>query len=263
MSSSFPLRDMRVRFAGDTNIGRTRKHNEDSFYLPEDERLAIVADGMGGHAAGDVASSMAVQTVAAHFKATADEPTVTWPYHLEPPERHEATRLSVGIKMANLAIYERAQLEQACHGMGTTIVAALFLEDRVLIGHVGDSRLYRLRDGHLAQLTEDHSLLNDYIKMRRLTAADANTFPQKNVLVRALGMRESVQVDLLTDTVRLGDVYLMCSDGLSGMVDDATLAEHLLRADDLDEACEQLIAAANENGGVDNITAVLGRIEPM
>jgi serine/threonine protein phosphatase PrpC len=262
MSSSFPMRGGRVRFAGDTNIGLKRQHNEDSFFLPDADKLAIVADGMGGHASGEVASKMAVEMVSEHFKATQEEAELTWPYKLDHSDRYDANRLINGIKLANLEIYERAQREESCHGMGTTIVASFFLEDKVLIGHVGDSRVYRFRDGHLAQLTEDHSLLNDYIKMKRLSSEDAGKFPHKNVIVRALGMKESVQVDLISDPHRQGDVYLMCSDGLSGMVDDAGLAYILSDENDLDAACERMIQSANRNGGVDNITCLLARVEP-
>jgi protein phosphatase len=263
MSSSFPMRGRRVRFAGETNIGLKRQHNEDSFFLPDTDRLAIVADGMGGHASGEVASRLAVEKVAAHFKATYEEAELTWPYKLDHSDRYEANRLINGIKLANLEIYERAQRDEACHGMGTTIVAAFFLDDRVIIGHVGDSRVYRYRDGVLAQLTEDHSLLNDYIKMKRLSSDDAGKFPHKNVIVRALGMKESVQVDLIMDPHRPRDVYLMCSDGLSGMIEDPGLAEILGDENDIDSACEKLIAEANRNGGVDNITCVLARVEAL
>jgi len=262
MSTSFPLDGLRVRFAGDTNVGMKREHNEDSFFLPESERLAIVADGMGGHASGEVASRMAVETIVAYFKETQDEQPITWPFKVDHGQRHEINRLVTGIKLANLKIYDRAQKDEHCHGMGTTIVAAMFLDDRVLIGHVGDSRAYRLREGQLIQLTEDHSLLNDYIKMKKLSSDEAGKFPHKNVIVRALGMKESVQVDLIQDPHKVGDVYLFCSDGLSGMVDDPGLQFVLSEEQDLDTACERLIHAANRNGGVDNITCVLVRIEP-
>ncbi len=263
MSSSFPMRGGRVRFAGETNIGLKRQHNEDSFFLPDAERLAIVADGMGGHASGEVASKMAVEMVAEHFKASSDDAELTWPYKLDHSDRYEANRLINGIKLANLEIYERAQRDESCHGMGTTIVASFFLDDKIIVGHVGDSRVYRFRDGQLLQLTEDHSLLNDYIKMKRLSSDDAGKFPHKNVIVRALGMKESVQVDLIAETHRMGDVFLMCSDGLSGMVDDAGLAYILSDENDLDVACERMIQAANRNGGVDNITCLLARVEPL
>jgi protein phosphatase len=263
MSTSFPLRASRVRFAGETNIGLKRQHNEDNFFLPEEDRLAIVADGMGGHASGEVASKLAVETVAEHFRATAEDSEITWPYKLDHSDRYEANRLVNSIKLANLKIYDRAQKDDHCHGMGTTVVASMFLDDKVLIGHVGDSRVYRLRDSQLVQLTEDHSLLNDYIKMKKLGPDEAHKFPHKNVIVRALGMKESVQVDLLIEPHRVGDVYLMCSDGLSGMVDDASLADLLSGDQDLDAACERLIQTANRNGGVDNITCVLARVEPL
>jgi protein phosphatase len=264
MSSSFPIRNAcRVRFAGETNIGMKRQHNEDNYFLPDGDRLAIVADGMGGHASGEVASKMAVETVAQYFRDTSDDAEITWPFKLDHGDKYETNRLINGVKLANLRIYEKAQTDDRCHGMGTTVVALLFLDDRAVIAHVGDSRVYRFRDNMLSQLTEDHSLLNDYIKMKKLDAGDAGKFPHKNVIVRALGMKESVQVDLLSDHFRLGDTYLMCSDGLSGMINDEGLAEIIANGGDLDKMCEDLIATANVNGGVDNITAVLVRIEPM
>ncbi len=254
---------LRIEVAGQTDVGRKRSHNEDTFAIYSEFGLYIVADGMGGHASGEVASKMAVETVAEHFRATQEDAELTWPYKMDGPDRYDANRLTVGIKLANLKIYDKAQREEQCHGMGTTIVATLFLDDKVLIGHVGDSRVYRFRDGQLTQLTEDHSLLNDYIRMKRLSSDDVGKFPHKNVIVRALGMKESVQVDLLADALRLGDTYLLCSDGLSGMVDDPGLAYILGEEPDLDTACERMIHAANRNGGQDNITCVLARLESV
>jgi serine/threonine protein phosphatase PrpC len=147
--------------------------------------------------------------------------------------------------------------------MGTTIVGALFLDDRAVVAHVGDSRCYRLRRQQLLQLTEDHSLLNDYLKMKRLSGEEAGRFQQKNVIVRALGMKESVQVDTMVDIPQIHDIYLLCSDGLSGMVPDPLIAEILSEVPDIDDATERLINAANEAGGTDNITCVLARIEPL
>ena len=253
---------MRVRFAGETNVGMKRSHNEDSLHLPVDERLAIVADGMGGHASGEVASQMAVETVVEHFKATAEEQTLTWPYKVDRGNRAEVNRLVAGIKLANLKIHEHAQRDPMCKGMGTTIVSALFLDDRIVIGHVGDSRVYRLRDGELEQLTEDHSLINDYIKMKRMTADEASAWPHKNVIVRALGMKESVQVDVLAENPRIGDTLVLCTDGLSGMVNDQRIRDVITHEHDLDRACEKLIGSANAAGGADNITVVLARLEP-
>jgi protein phosphatase len=261
MSSSFPLDGMRVRFAGETNVGMKRAHNEDSLYLPESERLAIVADGMGGHASGEVASRMAVETISNFFRATQDEQQLTWPFKMDRGHRYDVNRMVTAIKLANLKIHEQAQKDPRCHGMGTTVVSTLFLDDAIVVGHVGDSRLYRLRDGTFEQITEDHSLLNDYIKMKHLSPDEIASFPHKNVIVRALGMKDTVQVDVHIDSPRLGDVYLLCSDGLSGMVKDEQLSELAASDGDLDTLCDTLISTANRNGGLDNITVVAVRIE--
>jgi PPM family protein phosphatase len=261
MSSSFPLDGMRVRFAGETNVGMKRAHNEDSFFLPEGERLAIVADGMGGHASGEVASRMAVETIAGFFRATQDEQQLTWPFKMDRGHRYDVNRMVTAIKLANLKIHEQAQKDPNCHGMGTTVVATLFADGALIVGHVGDSRLYRRRDGRFEQITEDHSLLNDYIKIKHLSAEEIANFPHKNVIVRALGMKDSVQVDVHIDNPRLGDVYVLCSDGLSGMVKDQEISDMVIAERDLDVLCGRLISVANKNGGLDNITVVAIRVE--
>jgi protein phosphatase len=145
--------------------------------------------------------------------------------------------------------------------MGTTVVSTLFLDDAMIVGHVGDSRLYRLREGMFDQITEDHSLLNDYIKMKHLSPEEIAAFPHKNVIVRALGMKATVQVDVIVDQPRLGDVYVLCSDGLSGMVTDPDIATLAGAETDLDKLCENLISAANGAGGLDNVTVVAVRLE--
>jgi PPM family protein phosphatase len=262
MSTSFPLDGLRVRFSGETHVGMVRAQNEDALHLPVEERLAIVADGMGGHASGEVASKMAVDTVVDYFKETAEEQILTWPFKVDRQGAADVTRLVTSIKLANLKIHEQAQRDASCKGMGTTIVSALFLDDRIIIGHVGDSRVYRVREGQIKQVTEDHSLINDYIKMKRMTAEEAAAWPHKNVIVRALGMKDSVQVDVHTEQPRLGDCYLLCSDGLSGMITDDQIKRVTAAEGDLDRIAERLISAANEAGGKDNITVVLARIEP-
>lgn len=262
MSSSFPLDGMRVRFSGETNVGMKRAHNEDCLHLPVDERLAIVADGMGGHASGEVASQMAVATVVDYFRTTADDQTLTWPFKVDRGSRADVNRLVTAIKLANLKIHEQSARDPACKGMGTTLVSALFRDDQVIVGHVGDSRVYRVRQGEIAQLTEDHSLINDYIKMKRMTPEEAASWPHKNVIVRALGMKDTVQVDIHTEQPRLGDCYLLCSDGLSGMVSDEQLFELVQGETDLDRLAEKMVAAANAAGGIDNVTVVLARLEP-
>ncbi len=236
-----------------------RTHNEDNFSIVEESGLYIVADGMGGHASGEIASKMAVDAMREFFAATASDPERTWPYKMDRSKGYEENRLITGIKLANLRIFESAQRDSRQRGMGTTIVSLFAVEDGVYLAHVGDSRVYRRRDGKLEQLTEDHSLLNDYIKMKRLTPEEIANFPHKNVIVRALGMKDTVKVDTRLEQPRAGDVYLLCSDGLSGPVSDPDMLDILDETKDLKSAASRLIARANENGGPDNITVVLAR----
>jgi serine/threonine protein phosphatase PrpC len=204
---------------------------------------------------------LAVDTIAGFFKATQEEQQLTWPFKMDKGHRYDVNRMVTAIKLANLKIHEQAQKDPRCHGMGTTVVSALFLDDALVVGHVGDSRLYRKRDGMFEQITEDHSLLNDYIKMKHLSPDEIAAFPHKNVIVRALGMKDTVQVDVHVDAPRMGDVYLICSDGLSGMIKDEEMAEIAMSDRDLDVVCERLITTANKNGGLDNITVVAVRLE--
>jgi PPM family protein phosphatase len=250
---------LRIEVAGETNVGMKRTHNEDNFSIVEDSGLYIVADGMGGHASGEIASKMAVDAMREFFALTANDPERTWPYKMDRSKGYEENRLVTGVKLANLRIFESAQRNPKQRGMGTTIVALFAVEDSVYLAHVGDSRIYRLRDGRLEQLTEDHSLLNDYIKMKRLTADEIANFPHKNVIVRALGMKDTVKVDTRLEQPRAGDLYLLCSDGLSGPVSDADMLDILDGTRKLQDATSRLIAKANDNGGPDNVTVVLVR----
>ena len=250
---------LRIEVAGETNVGMKRNHNEDNFSIIEDSGLYIVADGMGGHASGEVASKMAVDSLREFFAATASDPERTWPYKMDRSKGYEENRLVTGIKLANLRIYESAQRDARQRGMGTTIVSMFAVEDGVYVAHVGDSRGYRVRDGAIEQVTEDHSLLNDYIKMKRLTAEEIANFPHKNVIVRALGMKDTVKVDTVFEQPRVNDVYLLCSDGLSGPVTDEEMLEITTKSPDLKSAATKLIERANANGGPDNITVVLAR----
>jgi len=253
---------MRLTSAGRTHVGMKRAHNEDSLRLFREENLFIVADGMGGHASGEVASQMSVETLAEFFRATSEDDEVTWPYKMDKGRKYEENRVVTGVKLSNRKIFEAASRDTKLKGMGTTIVALFFVNGGSYVGHVGDSRVYRHREQTLTQLTEDHSLLNDYIKMKNLTPEEIEAFPHKNVIVRALGMKETVQVDVLHEAPQSGDVYLLCSDGLSGMVTDEQMAQILNDPDgDLDKKCERLIDAANANGGTDNITVILVRYE--
>ncbi len=245
--------------AGETNVGMKRNHNEDNFSIIEESGLYIVADGMGGHASGEVASKMAVDSMKEFFVATANDPERTWPYKMDRSKGYEENRLITAIKLANLRIYESAQRDSRQRGMGTTIVTIFAVEDGVYTAHVGDSRVYRIREGKIEQLTEDHSLLNDYIKMKRLTPEEIANFPHKNVIVRALGMKDTVKVDTHFDQPKANDTYLLCSDGLSGPVNDPDILEITQSSPDIKVAATRLIERANANGGPDNITVVLAR----
>ena len=260
VTTTFPLDNARVRFAGDTNIGRKRDHNEDSIAIPEvGERIAIVCDGMGGHASGEVASRLAVELIVDHFTETGKQQVLTWPYKVDRDLRKDINRMITGVMLANLEIWERSQRESRFKGMGTTCVAMYFLDDVAVIGHVGDSRCYRLRQHELVQITEDHSLINDYIRMKRVTPEEAENWPHKNVIVRALGMKETVKVDAIYDKPRPGDLYILCSDGLCGPTSDEELRELVLKHKDLRECSQALIDRANEKGGPDIISVVLCR----
>ena len=253
---------MRARAAGISDVGLQRDHNEDSFAILNEQELFIVADGMGGHRAGDVASRLATDAIVDFFKATASD-DVTWPFHFDARLSEEENRLLTGIRLANRQIVEQSVRARECHGMGTTVVGALFSakKRKMFIGHVGDSRAYRVRGGEIIQMTRDHSLVNDYLlAMPELTEEQHSELP-KNVITRALGMQDQVTVDLQADDVEAGDLYLLCSDGLSGMIEDEEILDVVKDQRDLDTACRRLIALANEHGGEDNITAVIVKID--
>jgi serine/threonine protein phosphatase PrpC len=255
---------MRAVSAGLSDVGLQREHNEDSFVVMEEYDLFVVADGMGGHRAGDVASRLATETISEFFRSTANE-DVTWPFHFDTNLSEEENRLLTGIRVANRQIFERSTRSREYHGMGTTVVGAMFSpkKQRMYIGHVGDSRCYRIRDGQIRLMTRDHSLINDYLlAMPDLTDEQKSELP-KNVITRALGMQDHVVVDLQHDDPRPGDTYVLCSDGLSGMVSDGDIQLIVTGAENVRDACLRLIERANERGGEDNITAVLIKIEDV
>lgn len=253
---------MRAIASGLTDVGLQRDHNEDSYAVLSEYDLFIVADGMGGHRAGDVASRLATDAIAEFFRSTAQE-DATWPFHFDTSLSEDENRLVTGIRVANRRIFERSIRSRDCAGMGTTVVGALYSrkKNRLFVGHVGDSRAYRVRGGVIKQLTRDHSLINDYLMaMPELTEEQRAELP-KNVITRALGMQDSVSVDLVSDEPQVGDVYLLCSDGLSGMLTDEQIMGVVDETPDPGEACRSLIAKANENGGEDNITALVIRFD--
>jgi serine/threonine protein phosphatase PrpC len=231
-----------VEKAALSDVGRQRQGNEDSFL--ERSPLFAVADGMGGARAGEVASRIAVEQFDADNGAD------------DTPEE----QLAEVARGANRKIHQMAQEDSAYAGMGTTFTAALVTGKHIAIGHVGDSRLYRFRDGELERLTHDHSLVEEFVRQGKLTPAEAEVHPQRSIITRALGPEPEVEVDTYTHSGRDGDVYLINSDGLTGMISEDTVAEILRDRESLEDAAEKLIAAANENGGKDNITVVLFRL---
>ncbi|MCA9580428.1 MAG: Stp1/IreP family PP2C-type Ser/Thr phosphatase [Myxococcales bacterium] len=250
---------MEITVAGLTDVGLQREHNEDSFAVLEEYDLFVVADGMGGHRAGDIASRTATEAMGDFYRATKSEET-TWPFHFDPNLSVEENRLVTSIKVANRRIFDASSRNSEVRGMGTTVVAIAISrkQNRAYVAHVGDSRCYRVRNGEISQITRDHSLLNDYLLvMPDMTQEQQNELP-KNVITRALGMQDAVVVDLVAEKVQNEDVFLLCSDGLSGMLDDSEMLEIVVQtAGDLEAAAKKLIEAANANGGEDNITAVL------
>ena len=229
--------------AGRTDAGRVRRRNEDAFVL--DPPLFAVADGMGGAQAGEVASRLAAAAFREYHEAD----------RLEPAERVEAI-----IKEANRRIYERARTDSEASGMGTTVTAAILTNGRVSIGHVGDSRAYRVRDGELEQLTEDHSLVADLMRSGRLTPEEADAHPQRSVITRALGTDPDVDVDMVSIDVEEGDLFLLCSDGLTTMVPEDDILRIVQEAGTLDDIARTLVRAANSGGGEDNVTVVLFQV---
>ncbi len=260
MSISFAVGHDRVRFAGKTDVGRVRSHNEDNLLIPDEVPIAVVSDGMGGHACGEVASEITVDTIGNYYKQTAQEGGRSWPFRL-PQAEIERNRMITAIKLANSQIFDTAAAEAEKKGMGCTVEALYFSQGRFYIGHVGDSRVYRIRGGAIQLLTEDHSLLNDWRRMKEMSGEEIRNFPHRNVVVRALGLSESVAVDVIVEEYKIGDIYLMCSDGLNDMLEDEEiLALVEAKKKRLDGACAALVDAANEAGGKDNITVLLAHV---
>jgi protein phosphatase len=253
---------MRTHFAGQTDVGLLRDRNEDSYLVFPEFRFAAVADGMGGHLSGDIASSLAVSTLQEFYRNTVG-PDRTWPFPYDNDLTEEENCVVVGVRLANQHVFSRARRSQNETGMGTTIVAVMFTSDckRVIVGHVGDSRCYRVRDGHITPLTTDHSLVSEVTEIAPwLSEDEVNQLPS-NVITRALGMAPDVVVDLLTTDTRGGDFYLLCSDGLNGMLRDeeilGVIDEH---GEDLQGICGDLISRAYAAGGNDNTTVVVVRV---
>lgn len=237
-----------------------RNHNEDCFGILEAEQLVLVADGMGGHAAGEVASGIATIEVGKFYGRNYHEET-KWPFEPNPELSPLENRLVCAFKVANRRIFETAHTDGGRRGMGTTLAAAAIHDGKICIAHVGDSRVYRVQDGGITRLTRDHSLLEQFKEINPgMTREEENNFPHKNVITRALGLTDDVEVDVKLFDIKSNDMYLLCSDGLSGHVDDEEMLEILTKTNgNLRAAVAKLVERANEEGGNDNITCVLLR----
>ncbi|MBN2340441.1 MAG: Stp1/IreP family PP2C-type Ser/Thr phosphatase [Deltaproteobacteria bacterium] len=248
-----------LKVEGVTDVGRERDHNEDSFGLFPDYNLFVVADGMGGHRAGDVASSLAIQAIGEFFDATAKD-DITWPFQFDPNSPTSVNRFVTSIQMGNSRIFQKSNQSEEHQGMGTTVVGIMGIENNTAmhVAHVGDSRCYRIRNGEIAAITLDHSLINDYLRAAPdLTEEQLAELPS-NVITRALGMQDKVLVDVQTIQIETGDILLLCSDGLNGMLKDREILQIVeTNRATLRQAAQALINGANERGGEDNITVIL------
>ncbi|HEY6808508.1 MAG TPA: Stp1/IreP family PP2C-type Ser/Thr phosphatase [Gemmatimonadales bacterium] len=243
---------MHITCAGRTDVGIIRSGNEDNYLTIPDRGIFVVADGMGGHAAGEVASEMAVRVIGRELgslRGLGDEEV--------------AERMRTAIRSANAAIFQRTLTEHDKRGMGTTVTALVLYESRFLIGQVGDSRAYLLRDGKLTQVTKDHSYVQEQVDAGYLTPEQARTHPYSNVITRCVGANSDVSPDVYVGTVKPLDLFLLASDGLTGMVEDPQLGEILRAARTPQEQVDDLVAEANRHGGLDNITAILIRIDAV
>lgn len=255
-----PVARARINFSsyGVTDVGLERKNNEDAFHIEESASLYVVCDGMGGHASGELASRLTVETIVEFVTKTLREPGFRWPYNTPAATTVETRILDSAVRLANRAVHEAALADPRHKGMGTTIVGMIAGPNQLGLVHVGDSRIYRLRGTELTQLTDDHSLLNHYIKTRGLTEEQIRTFKGKNVIVRAIGLRDVVQPEVQVVDVLPGDVLMLCTDGLSDLVSDELIYPQMeLGRSNLKGAVDNLIRAALARGGRDNVTVIM------
>ena len=237
-----------------TDTGRARTNNEDSAAVDEQSKLVVLADGMGGYNAGEVASGMATTFIKSELGRWLSEASDS------ATDADVRRAMEICVDNANRAIFNAANSNPQYAGMGTTLVVGVFRDTRFLLGHVGDSRCYRMRAGRLAQITHDHSLLQEQIDAGLITAEQAAFSANKNLVTRAVGVEDTVLLETHLHDALPGDLYLLCSDGLSDMLDDETIAQLLQSCDLLPEAANALIDAANDAGGKDNISVVLARV---
>lgn len=247
----------KVAAVGISDIGRVRQNNEDVWAQLPDFQFYVVADGMGGHQAGEIASREAVNTFCALIKDMNEDLEVS--IGLQELRRN----ISWIIEEVNASVYKMGRADQELRGMGTTLCCLYFHRDGVVYGHVGDSRIYRLRQGRLSQLTKDHSLLRQLIDMGQVSEQKAPEFMYKNIITKAIGTEASVDPSVYTAHIEVGDIYMMCTDGLSDLLTTKEMEEIINQADSLQQATQKLVDSANEIGGHDNITVVIAKVLPL
>jgi PPM family protein phosphatase len=253
---------MKITFQAVTDVGRKRKGNEDSHFVNAEQNLFVVADGMGGHAAGEVASKIAVDAINEFICLTGGDKDITWPFGLDDSISYDGNRLKTAVRYANRKVLDATREKAEYEGMATTVAAVLLDGAVANLAHVGDSRVYRVRGAEMVQLTHDHSWINEQIQSGLISADQARTHPLRNVVTRALGGKADCQVEMQAHDMQSGDILLMCSDGLTTMIPDEEIARVVQGADgDLGRAADALVGAANERGGEDNITVLLVRFE--
>lgn len=254
--------EVRVSAAGRTDVGLKREQNEDSIEVCERLGLFAVADGMGGHAAGEVASQAAIETLREFIAQAAVDRDYTWPFGVSENLSVSENILYTAFHLANRRVCRLASENEDYAGMGTTLSVIYVHAGKVHLGHVGDSRIYRLRDDRLECLTRDHTWVNEQIQRNVLTETEARNHRWRNVITRALGNRVEIEVDLRTLDPAVGDIFVLCSDGLNEMVADPTIHQILSdRGTDLRSACDALITLSNGGGGLDNVSVVLLRVD--
>ena len=241
-------------------MGRRREQNEDAFLVDPETGLFVVADGMGGHAGGGTASSIAVETIQKSVRAAREAAPATFASTSPPDPTHFPAVLRLAVEAASREIYRAALEDPSLAGMGTTVTTALLVGRSAFMAHVGDSRLYLLRGGRIFQLSEDHSLVNEQLKAGAITEAEARSSRFRNIITRSVGFEEGVLVDVVGFDVEKGDVLVLCCDGLSNLVADSEILG-IAGNGQLSEAPERLVALANERGGDDNITVIVVRVD--
>ena len=253
---------MKITYKAVSDVGRKRKGNEDSLFVNPEQHLFVVADGMGGHAAGEVASKIAVDSINEFVCLTGGDEEITWPFGLDENISYDGNRLKTAIRYSNRKVLEATKEKSEYEGMATTVAAVLVDGDCANLGHVGDSRIYLVREGQITQLTADHSWVNEQIQSGVISPDQARTHPLRNVVTRALGGKPDLQVEMQLHKIKSGDLLLLCSDGLTTMITDEEIARVVGDAgSDVEKAALALVASANAKGGEDNITVLLLRFD--